>query len=101
MRRASGVVGKLRERVEHLIQVYSEVQLDSTPEMEVLYMMFDRCHTKDRKRSLKRHTKYFNFRFKNSVGTPCTILLFLGSLCTRLISLENVLEGSDIAQNFA
>ena len=70
MRRASGVVGKLRERVEHLIQVYSEVQLDSTPEMEVLYMMFDRCHTKDRKRSLAQHLKYFNLRSKIQLDHP-------------------------------
>ena len=31
---------------------YREVQLDLTPEIEVLYMLFERCHTKDRKRSL-------------------------------------------------
>ena len=33
---------------------YREVQLDITPEMEVLYMLFERCHTKIRKISLKQ-----------------------------------------------
>ena len=28
--------------------MYREVQLDVTPEMEVFFMMFDRCHTKTR-----------------------------------------------------
>ena len=34
------------------------VQLNFTPEMEVFYMLFDRCHSKNRKRSLKHHIKY-------------------------------------------
>ena len=29
-----------------------EVQLDFTPEMEVLYMLFERCHAKDRKNTI-------------------------------------------------
>ena len=29
-----------------LCVVYREVQLDFTPEMEIFYMLFDRCHTK-------------------------------------------------------
>ena len=34
---------------------YREVQLDSTPEIEVFHMLFERCHTKHRKRSIKYH----------------------------------------------
>ena len=44
--------------------LYREVQLDFTPEIEALFMLFERCHTKDRKRSLKQHIRYFNFRNK-------------------------------------
>ena len=49
---------------------YRVVQLDFTPEMEVLYMMFDRCHTKNVKRFLKQHIKYFNFRSKIQLDQP-------------------------------
>ena len=41
---------------------YREVQLDLTPEIEVCHMLFERRHTNIRKRSDKRHIKYFNFR---------------------------------------
>ena len=34
-----------------------EVQQNFTPEMEVFYMIFERCHTKNRKRSLNQHIK--------------------------------------------
>ena len=40
---------------------YREVQLHFTPDMEVLHMLFERFHTKNRKRSPKQHLKYFNF----------------------------------------
>ena len=33
-------------------------------------MLFERCHTKDRNRSLKQHKEYFPEY--NSVGPPCT-----------------------------
>ena len=33
-----------------------------TLEMEVFYMLFERCHIKNRKRSIKQHIKYINFR---------------------------------------
>ena len=36
---------------------YREVQLDFTPEMEKFQMLFERCPTKHRKRSLKQHIK--------------------------------------------
>ena len=42
--------------------LYREVQLDSTPEIEVFQLLFDRCHSKTRKRSIKQHIKYFKFR---------------------------------------
>ena len=41
---------------------YREVQLDFPSEMEVLFMLFERCHNKNRKRSIKQQIKYFNFR---------------------------------------
>ena len=34
-----------------------EVQLDFTPEIEVFHLLFERGHTKNRKRSLKQHMK--------------------------------------------
>ena len=47
-----------------------EVQLDLTPEIEVSYMLFRRCHTKYRKLSIKQHTNYFNFRRKIQLDRP-------------------------------
>ena len=45
---------------------------DFTPEMEVFYKLIERCHTKNRKGSIKQHKNYFNFRSKiqldHSVG---------------------------------
>ena len=35
--------------VLNLSTVYREVLMDFTPEMEVLYMLFERCNTKNRK----------------------------------------------------
>ena len=40
------------------------VQLDFTPEIEVFHMLFERCHSKNRKRSIKQHIKYLYFRSK-------------------------------------
>ena len=37
-----------------LCVVYREVQLDFTPEMEIFYMLFDRCHTKSRKEYISK-----------------------------------------------
>ena len=44
--------------------LYSEVQLDSIPEIKVFHMLVKRCHTKNRKGSIKQHKNYFNFRSK-------------------------------------
>ena len=33
-------------------------------------MLFERCHTKARMRSIKRHIKYFNFRSKVQLNHP-------------------------------
>ena len=33
-------------------------------------MMFERCHTKNRTRSIKQHIKYFNFRYKHQLDHP-------------------------------
>ena len=43
---------------------YSEVQQDFTLEMEVFYMQFEICHTKNRKQSLKQHIKTSIFEVK-------------------------------------
>ena len=53
--------------------VYRYVQLDFTPEMEVYYMLFERCHTKNSKRSIKQHMKYFNFWSKIQLDHPVEI----------------------------
>ena len=47
-----------------------EVQLDFTPEMQLLYMLFERCHTRNRKRSINQHIKYFNFCSKIQLDHP-------------------------------
>ena len=62
--------------------------MDFTPEMEVLYMLFERCHTKNRKRFLKQHVNYLNFR--NTAVPPCTAYdHFTLSLNLRVMSLDN------------
>ena len=38
--------------------------MDLTPEIEVFHMLFERCRTKNRKRSITHHITYFNFRSK-------------------------------------
>ena len=55
---------------------YMEVQLDFTPGMEVhvLYMLLERFHTKNRKRLLQQHLKYFNFRSKIQLDHPVHVL---------------------------
>ena len=37
-------------------------------------MLFDRCHTKNRKKSLKQHTKHFNFRSKIQLDHTVQVL---------------------------
>ena len=48
--------------IHHEECVYRVVQLDLTSEIEVFHKLFDRCHTKIRKRSIKNHIKYYKFR---------------------------------------
>ena len=50
--------------------MYREVQLDLTPEIEVFHMLFERFHTKKRKRSFKQHKKYFNIRYLVQLDHP-------------------------------
>ena len=47
--------------------------MDFTPEIEVfvLNMLFERCHTNNRMRTLKK-TKMLQFPEYHSVGPPCT-----------------------------
>ena len=90
------VVGVVRE-VEHVRQdadpgrsqllgvgslsKYREVKLDFTPEIEVFYMLFERCPTKNtRKRYLKQHMRYFNFRGKIQLDHPVSCHLDSGPL---------------------
>ena len=54
------------------IRMYRAVQLDSTPEMEVFYMLFQRYYSEIRKGSIKQHTEYFPLL--NQAGPPCTLL---------------------------
>ena len=58
---------------------YRVVQLDFIPEMEILYMLFERCHFKNRKRErerdLKHHIQYFNFRSKTQLDHPMKYVL--------------------------
>ena len=58
---------------------YREVQLDFTPELGVLYMLFERYHSK-KWRSLKENIKYFRFRSKIQMGHPVLIYLTLENL---------------------
>ena len=55
--------------IEVKLYPYREVKLDLTPEMEVFKMLFERCHSKNRNRSLKQHIKYLNFSVKFSWTT--------------------------------
>ena len=43
--------------------------------MEVYHMLFERCHTKNGKRSIKQHIKYFNFRGKVQLDHPVELTL--------------------------
>ena len=67
-------VSAFRPFTPHTIQrqkfKYRVVQLDFTPEIEVVHMLFDRCHTKNRKSSIKQHTEYFNFLSKILLDHP-------------------------------
>ena len=54
---------------------YREVQLDLTPEIEVFHMLFERSRTKNRKKSIKQHRKYFNFRSKVQLNHTAHIFL--------------------------
>ena len=56
-----------------ILNYYREVQVDFTPEMEVLYMLFERYHIKNRKRSFKQAIKYFNFRSKIQLDHPVQV----------------------------
>ena len=41
------------------------------PEIKVFHMLFERCHTKDRNRSIKQHYNILQFPELSSVGPPC------------------------------
>ena len=47
--------------IHHEECIYREVQLNVTLEIEVFYVLFERCCTKNRKGSIKKPLKYFNF----------------------------------------
>ena len=51
------------------ISTYRVVQLDLTPEIEGICMLFERCHSKNI--SLKQHIiQYYNFRFNIKLDYP-------------------------------
>ena len=52
--------GRTRQRVEH--PKSNSTQPRFARRWVSLYMMSERCQTKNRKKSLKQHIKYFNFR---------------------------------------
>ena len=71
------------------ISMYREVQLDSTPEIEVLYLLFEGCHTKNRKGSFKDHIKYFHFRSKVLLDHPvCVCVCVCVFVCATCWSAE-------------
>ena len=45
-----------------------------TPEMEVFYMLFERCHTKKRQRYLKQHVIYMYFNFRSIIQLDHPVL---------------------------
>ena len=45
-------------------KLYRGLQLNFTPEIEELFKLFDRCHSKNRTRSIKQNSRYFNFQCK-------------------------------------
>ena len=54
-----------------LYSKYREVQLDLTPEIEVFHMLFQGCHTKNRKSPLKQYIKYLkNLKSKIPLDHP-------------------------------
>ena len=50
--------------------MFKEVNLDSSPEIEVFYMLFERCCSKNVKGSIKQYTEYFDFRCKIHFDHP-------------------------------
>ena len=62
-----------------------DVQLDSTPEIEV----FEKCHAKNRNKYITQHIKYFNFRSKVQLDNPCTYGTYSFRLTCGLSRLQN------------
>ena len=60
---------------ERVALMYWEVQLDLTPEIEVFHILFERCHTKNRERSIEQHIKYSISGVKFSWTTLYRVLL--------------------------
>ena len=65
--------------------MYRDVQLDLLPEIEVFHMLFEKCRTKNRKRSIKQHMNYFNFRSKIQLDHPVGMLDLPGVWSTTFI----------------
>ena len=62
LRRRLGLQESRMVQVSELVK--RMVQQDLTLEMEVFYMQFEICHTKNRKQSLKQHIKTSIFEVK-------------------------------------
>ena len=50
------------------IKIYRDVQLDFTTDMEVFYILFERCHTKNRKGSIKQHKDTSGEALNGNIG---------------------------------
>ena len=66
-----------------LVTYYRDVQLDFTSEIKVLYMLFERCHSRNRNISIKQCIKYFNIRSKIQLNHPVVCLSISKSELSR------------------
>ena len=66
------VRGRGEERLGKSVttHLFKEVQLDFTPEMQVLYMLFERYHTKNRNISQTAYLILLNFLSKIQLDHP-------------------------------
>ena len=53
--------------------------------LEVSHMLFERCHTKNRKKSVKHHLKYFNFWCKIQSDQPLDMDIVLQG-CANIVA---------------
>ena len=66
--------------------IYRVVQLYFTPEIEVFSMLFDRCHSENRKITIKQHTEYFNFLCKIQLDNPVLHMIKANLNCEEVLN---------------